>query len=80
MQHRTYTDLLGADFPSEGKIMKTPQGYLLGWNTTTPSDSTDIGFAPGAMFIHTAGSADDQTFINEGTKASSTWTVIGSVG
>lgn len=80
MQHRTYTDLLGADFPSIGKIMKTPEGYLFGWSTTTPSGSGDIGFATGAIFIHTDGSADDQTFINEGSKTSSTWTVIGSVG
>lgn len=79
-EHKLAQWLLHAELPSIGKALFTSEGYLVGWSTTTPNDTTDIGFARGAIFMHTDGAADDQLFVNEGTVTSSTWTAVGSVG
>ena len=73
-------ELTLAKLARSGRTLETPEGYVLGWSKTTPSDTTDIGFARGAIFMHTDGAADDQLFVNEGTVTSSTWTAVGSVG
>jgi len=78
--HNIERELSDGPFGSSGKIIETPNGFLIGWGSAAPSNSTDIGFASGAIFIHTDGAADAQNYINEGTKTSSTWTAVGSVG
>ena len=71
MLHRLYDMLRRADMPSSGKAFKTPEGYLVGWGTTVPSAAE--GYAPGCLFIHTDGTAATQLYVNEGTKATSSF-------
>lgn len=77
--HNIIDQLSQADLPTSGVILKIPGvGALVGWGPTVPS-ANDI-YAPSAIFFHTDGSADDQLYVNEGTLASVSFTVVGSVG
>lgn len=61
-----------ADFPSQGEgYFRTKEGITWDFGTTVPAAATE-GYAPGAVFIHTDGSAANLLwYVNIGTKASS---------
>lgn len=62
-------------FAASGRILGTPGGFLLGWGTTVPADAT-VGYATGALFIHTDGGAGTALYCNEGTEASSDFDAV----
>ncbi len=65
--HNLANDLATADFPTSGRMGKTPEGYVFGWGTTVGNDVED--WAPGALFVDTDGSGQTLVFKNIGTAA-----------
>jgi len=59
----------GGSIPSSGAWFYSPQGYLIAYGTTVPTDGT-AGYAPGCIFVHTDGTAGTTDYINEGTSTS----------
>lgn len=74
MLHKIFDLLYRGTFPSGvsavRKMLPTPQGYLIGYGDTVPTDAT-AGWAPGALFIKIDGAGGTLHYINVGTKASS---------
>ena len=69
--HSLANDLELADFPTSGRMGKTPNGYVLGWGTTVGNG--DENWAPGALFIDTNASAGQQQWVNEGSSTSASF-------
>jgi len=70
--HRLHNDLHAAHFPPEGRAVFSPdlEGHLFGWGPEVPAPA-DPGWAPGALFLHTAGDGIGTTaYVNNGTAAS----------
>ncbi len=66
---------VGAATPT--KLLHTPDGYLLAYGTTVPSDAA-TGYAPGCIFMHTDGNDNDAVYVNDGTEASCDFNVLAS--
>lgn len=65
---------------SDNIIAQNEQGQIMyAYGTTVPSNS-GVGYATGAIFIHSDGSAGDIVYINNGTAASSTWNALPTGG
>lgn len=65
---------------SDNIIAQNEQGQIMyAYGTTVPSNS-GVGYATGAIFIHSDGSAGDIVYINNGTAASSTWNAVPTGG
>ena len=61
---------------ADGVIVRAPGfGILNGFGNTVPTDGT-VGWATGATFIHTDGSAGTVFYINEGTPSSSAFVAV----
>ena len=61
---------------ADGVIVRAPGfGILNGFGNTVPTDGT-VGWATGATFIHTDGSAGTVFYINEGTQSSSAFAAV----
>ena len=59
------------------RLLQDPnRGIVIDWGTTVPADAT-VGYAPGAIFIHTDGTGQNGIFYgNRGTKAASDFDAI----
>lgn len=70
-KHNLYEALERAHLKTSGKALYIPGvGYLLGWGTTVPTDGDD-GWAPGAKFHHTDGTANaTMVYTNQGSVTS----------
>ena len=70
-KHNLYEALERAHLKTAGKALYIPGvGYLLGWGTTVPTDG-DAGWAPGARFHHTDGTANaTMVYTNQGSVTS----------
>lgn len=56
-------------------IFASEDGILLCYGNTKPSDS-DKGYAPGCLFLNTAGSDATALYVNEGTAASANFNAV----
>lgn len=52
------------------------RGYLIVAGTTVPTDGDD-GYAPGCVFIHSDGGDNTALYVNEGTKTTADFNVVG---
>ena len=66
-------------FEDAVELFDTPEGRMLGWGSSAPSDG-DTGYAPGGLFINTGGGAGAQLLVNENTKASASWAGVEAIG
>ena len=71
--HNLYRKLNKSPVPASGTMLvATGQlSSLFGWGDSAPSDGTDIGLAPGSLFLDTD---TPKCYCNTGTMASPTWT------
>lgn len=66
--HSLANDLELADFPTSGRMGKTPEGYVYGWGTTVGNG--DENWAPNAIFVKTDGGVNTRVYYNKGTSTS----------
>ena len=76
MKHRFYDILRTAEVRTDGPAIKSPEGFILHWSKTVPTDGASGGFAPGCILIHTDGAAGSQLYINEGSATSNSFRAI----
>lgn len=61
----------------EGKILEVPgYGIVFASQNQAPTASA-AGYAPGCIFVNTAGSIGSFVYFNSGTLTAATWTNIG---
>jgi len=59
------------------KILNGEDGVLLCFAATTPTDGTGApGYAPGCLWLNTAGADVSKWYCNIGTKASPNWNLV----
>ena len=64
--------------PASGQAFYIPGvGYCMGWGTTVGNGIE--GWAPGALFVHTDGSAGTTNYINEGSVTTATFAAVAAL-
>ena len=66
------------NLPASGRIFNVAGvGHLLAWGIVAGGDlDGDAGYAPGGLYINTAGADGTNAFINDGTAASADFNLI----
>lgn len=67
--HNFWQVIEQAEMRDTGYGLKHPDGYLLAWGDTVPTNGGAI-YAPGCQFFHLDGSVGTHIYINEGTSSS----------